>query len=103
MPVKLRSADLESASARLKLKPRKVHRLRVALGVVLGYRRGEGSFGTWSVITTDGDGKEEMKKLKDADDREPANGKTILSFDQAMVQARMLARATTRPSRTFRW
>jgi integrase len=92
MPVKLRSADLETATARLKLKSRKVHRLRVAIGVVLGYRRGEGSFGTWSAIRADGGGKENMTKLADADDREPANGKTVLSFDQAMLQARALAR-----------
>jgi len=40
MPVKLRSADLETATARLKLAPRKaVYRLRVANGVALGYRR----------------------------------------------------------------
>ena len=50
MPVKLRSSDLETATARLKLKPRKSpYRIRVANGVALGYRRTEASFGTWSV------------------------------------------------------
>ena len=33
-----------------------------------------------------------MKKFANADDREAANSKTVLSFDQAMTQARMLAR-----------
>ena len=51
MPIKLRSSDLESASARLKLKPRKApYRVRVARGVALGYRRTADSFGTWNVI-----------------------------------------------------
>ena len=45
-----------------------------------------------TAIVTDGDGGEQLKKFADADDREPANGKTVLSFDQAMTQARMLAR-----------
>jgi len=93
MPVKLRSSDLESASARLKLKPRKApYRVRVARGVALGYRRTADSFGTWNVIVADGAGNEQLRKFGDADDREQANGRTILSFDQAMTQARSLAR-----------
>ena len=93
MPVKLRSADLETATARLKLTPRRSpYRIRVANGVALGYRRTEGSFGTWSAIVADGSGGEQLKRFGDADDREAANGKTVLSFDQAMIQARMLAR-----------
>ena len=89
MPVKLRSSDLESASARLKLKPRKApYRVRVARGVALGYRRTADSFGTWNVIVADGAGNEQLRKFGDADDREQANGRTILSFDQAMTQAR---------------
>ncbi len=65
MPVKLRSSDLETATARLKLAPRKaVYRLRVANGVALGYRRTVASFGSWSVIVSKGDGNEELKKVK---------------------------------------
>jgi hypothetical protein len=93
VPVKLRSSDLETATARLKLTPRKaVYRLRVSNGIALGYRRTEASFGTWSAIVSDGAGGEQLKKIGDADDREPANNKTVLSFDQAMMQARQLAR-----------
>lgn len=93
MPVKLRSADLETASARLRLTPRKApYRLRVAPGIALGYRRTFSTFGAWSVIVADGGGAEQLKKFADADDREAANGKSILSFDQAMAQARLLAR-----------
>jgi integrase len=93
MPVKLRSPDLQTATARLKLTPRKTpYRLRVGPGVALGYRRNLSSFGGWSVIVADGGGAEQLKKFADADDREAANGKTILSFDQAMAQARLLAR-----------
>ena len=101
MPVKLRSSDLETATARLKLKTRKSpYRIRVANGVALGYRRTEASFGTWSVIVADGGGNEQLKKFADADDREAANGKTILSFDQAMTQARLLARGEDEAAQT---
>ena len=93
MPVKLRSSDLETATSRLKLKARKApYRIRVANGVALGYRRTEASFGTWSAIVANGNGNEQLKKFADADDREVANGTTVLSFDQAMTQARLLAR-----------
>ena len=93
MPVKLRSSDLETATSQLKLKPRKnPYRIRVRSGVALGYRRTEDTFGTWSVIVADGGGNEQLKKFGNADDREVANGKTVLSFDQAMTQARLLAR-----------
>lgn len=92
-PVKLRSADLETATARLRLTPRKApYRLRVAPGVALAYRRTLSTFGVWSVIVADGGGDEQLRKFADADDREAANGKTVLSFDQAMAQARLLAR-----------
>src|SRR5262245_38835271 len=93
MPVKLRSYDLETASARLRLPPRKApYRVRVARGVALGYRRAVDSFGSWNVIVADGAGHEQLRKFADADDREKADGATILTFDQAMTQARMLAR-----------
>ena len=62
MPVKLRSSDLETATSRLKLKPRKSpYRIRVANGVALGYRRTEASFGTWSAIVADGGSNEQRK------------------------------------------
>ena len=90
MPVKLRSYDLETATQRLKLTPRRApYRVRVAPGVALGYRRTADSFGTWSAIVADGKGGEQLKRFGHADDREAANGATILSFDQAMSQARM--------------
>jgi hypothetical protein len=99
MPVKLRSSDLETATSRLKLKPRKApYRIRVANGVALGYRRTEASFGT-DAIVADGGGNE--LAFADANDREAANGKTILSFDQAMTGGCWRA-ARTRPSRTSR-
>ena len=64
MPVKLRSYDLETATARLKLTPRRApYRVRVASGVALGYRRTEDSFGTWSAIVADGGGSEQLKKF----------------------------------------
>ena len=96
MPTKLRSSDLQTSTARLKLTPRRApYRFRVASGIALGYRRTEGTFGTWSAIVADGGGREQLKKFANADDREAANGKTVLSFDQAMTQARLLARGET--------
>jgi integrase len=101
MPVKLRSSDLETASSRLRLKPRKApYRVRIGNGVALGYRRTEASFGTWSAIVADGGGGEQLKKFGDADDREPSNGKNILSFDEAMTQARKLARGEDETAQT---
>ncbi len=76
----------------LQLAAQSSYRIRVRSGVALGYRRTEDTFGTWSVIVADGGGNEQLKKFGNADDREVANGKTVLSFDQAMTQARLLAR-----------
>jgi Phage integrase family len=101
MPVKLRSSDLETATSRLKLKPRKApYRLRVASGVALAYRRTQDTFGSWSAVVADGSGNEQLKKFGNADDREPANNKTVLSFDQAMTQARLLARGEDEAEQT---
>jgi integrase len=98
MPVKIRNADLASASARLKLKPRRAcYRVRIAAGLALGYRRTESTFGTWNLIQANGSGKESVRKFADADDREPANGTTILDFDQAMDEARKVARGPDDP------
>ena len=93
MPVKLRSYDLETATQRLKLTPRRApYRVRVARGVALGYRRTADSFGTWSAIVADGGGGEQLKKFGTPTTARPRTARRFLSFDQAMTQARMLAR-----------
>ena len=82
MPVKSRS-PLDTATKRLRLIPRgRPYLARIAKGKDLAYRRGPGS---WSIHDN---GKVKVFAL--ADDHEPSNGKTILTFDEAMAMARKL-------------
>jgi len=88
----IRSAQLETRTARLKLEVRKKpYAIRVAPGVRLGYRRNEAT-GTWSVIAADGKSGNWIKKFGLADDHEEANGVQVLNFWQAQERARKLAR-----------
>ena len=92
----VRSAQLETRTARLKLKLRKKpYMVRVAPGVRLGYRRNAVT-GTWSVIAADGKSGNWVKKFGLADDHEEANGEQVLTFWQAQEWARKLARRTAR-------
>jgi integrase len=88
----VRSAQLETRTARLKLKLRKKpYMVRVAPGVRLGYRRNAVT-GTWSAIAADGKSGNWVKKFGLADDHEEANGEQVLTFWQAQEWARKLAR-----------
>jgi integrase len=81
---KLRKFSFETPTARSKLKPQKrPYRCRLGPGRSLAYRRNEGP-GAWSAIGVDGRGKEWLKKIGIADDHEPADGKRILTFAQAV-------------------
>jgi integrase len=57
----------------------------------LGYRRNAGP-GTWSVRSTDGHGSDWIKRIALADDLERADGTHVLTYWQAIDQARALAR-----------
>jgi integrase len=86
-----RSYKLETATARLRLPPRKKpYWLVVSPNIAVGYRRNQGA-GTWSVRRT-GDGTEWVKKLGLADDFEKADGKIVLTYWEAIDVARKLAR-----------
>lgn len=88
----IRSAQLETRTARLKLELRKKpYTVRVSPGVRLGYRRNAGA-STWSVIAADGKSGSWVKKFGLADDHEEANGEQVLTFWQAQERARRLAR-----------
>jgi integrase len=88
----VRSAQLETRTARLKLELRKKpYMVRVAPGVRLGYRR-NASAGTWSVIAADGKSGNWVKKFGYADDHEETNGEQVLTFWEAQERARKLAR-----------
>src|SRR5262249_60736113 len=59
-------------------------------GIHLGYRRNAGA-GTWSVRVADS-GAEWVKRIALADDLEPAAPPAVLTYWQAIDQARALAR-----------
>ncbi|MCA1412687.1 tyrosine-type recombinase/integrase [Bradyrhizobium sp. NBAIM20] len=89
---KPRKITLETSTARAKLTARKAsYFVRVAPNIALGYRRNESGFGTWSVRFADGR-TSWLKKFGIADDLEPADGKYVFNYDQALAQARKLAR-----------
>jgi integrase len=66
--------------------------VRVAPHIALGYRRNQSGFGTWSVRFADGSPSGWLKKFGTADDLEPADDKHVFNYDQAIRQARKLAR-----------
>jgi integrase len=90
---KPRKIALETPTARAKLVARKAsYFVRVAPHIALGYRRNQSGFGTWSVRFADGSASGWLKRFGVADDMERANDKTVFSYDQALKQARDLAR-----------
>jgi integrase len=92
MARKVRSAALETRTARLKLAVRKKpYTTRIALGIRLAYRRNQGG-GVWSVLKSDGAGGAWLQRFALADDHEDADGSTILDYWQACDVARQLAR-----------
>src|SRR5690348_6027466 len=100
MARRLRSATLETRTARLKLPiSKKPYPARVGPGVRLAYRRNE-TAGSWSVIAADGKGGNWMKGFAIADDYEEANGETVLDFWQAQGRARIIARGHRTPIAT---
>jgi integrase len=89
---KPRSSALETATARRRLVVRKKpYYTRLSPGIALGYRRNAGA-GTWTVRVADGHGAEWIKRIALADDLEPADGRAVLTYWQAIDQARALAR-----------
>ena len=90
-PVRPRKFSLETPTARLRLPPQgKPHWQRLGRGLSIGYRRNDRD-GSWSLLYTDASGAERLKKFAIADDFEPADGKKILNYSQAVEAARKLA------------
>jgi integrase len=90
---KIRS-PFESASARLGLpfkENKKPYWQRLGPGLSLGYRRNDHA-GSWSIRAADGAGGEWLKRIGTADDYEAPNGKDVLSYEQAVAEARRLYR-----------
>jgi integrase len=63
----------------------------VSPNIAVGYRRNQDA-GTWSVRSTDGHGREWIKRLALADDFEPADGRSVLTYWEAIDLARTTAR-----------
>jgi integrase len=92
-PRRLRSADLETRTARLKLPVRKKpYGVQISPGIHLLYRRNN-KVGSWSAKSRDGKGGYWVKGFAHADDLEAADGGTVLDFWQAVERARGLARS----------
>jgi integrase len=92
---KPRASSLETATARRRLAVRKKpFWITISPGIALGYRR-NASAGTWSVRSTDGHGREWIKRLALTDDLEPADGRSVLTYWQALDLARATARRTS--------
>ena len=94
MARRARSAQFETPTSRLKLKPRKVPYGYVGLapGIRLGYRRNVGA-GTWTVKVAIR-GPAWTAKIGTADDLEKADGVHTLDFWQACDKARKVARGS---------
>ena len=88
----IRSAQLETRTARLKLPvAKKPVFVVIAKGIALGYRRNHGA-GTWVARASDGKGGTWTKGFAVADDHEDSDGEKVLTFWQAQDKARKLAR-----------
>jgi integrase len=88
-----RAPKLENATARRKLTARKKpYYVSISPGVFLGYCRNEGHC-KWSVRVVRGRA-EWTDRFATTDDLEPANGRDVLNYWQAVDQARALARGT---------
>jgi len=80
---------LHSRTSRKKLAAGQRFHEHVANGQYLCYRRPQnGSAGTWSARFLDEFGSEHLKKMALADDDLPANGKTVMSYAQAILKVR---------------
>ena len=88
-----RAPELENPTARRKLPVRKKpYYVAISPGVFLGYCRNEGHC-KWSVRVVRGRA-EWTDRFATTDDLEPANGRDVLNYWQAVDQARALARGT---------
>ena len=87
---------IETKTARSKLPVSKVPVFeRLGQGVSIGYRRNVGGAGVWIVRLADGKRGKVEKRLALADDAGPADGRTVMDYQQAAEAARRLSRGET--------
>jgi hypothetical protein len=85
--------NLQTPTSRARLKPRgKPYKTALLPGVHLGYRAAQSGTGAWLVIASDGKGGQWQKRIGHADDKQSSDGTAILSYEQAALKARALAR-----------
>jgi integrase len=89
MARKVRDSNLDTRTARDKLKPRgKPYYRTIDKGLHLGYRKLRGAAGTWVGRFYVGDEDYEVERIATADDLSDANGHDILDYWQAVAEAR---------------
>jgi hypothetical protein len=85
--------NLQTPAARAKLVPRgKPYEVRLLPGIHLGYRAAQFCIGTWVAIVANGKGGRWTSAFARADDKQPADGRTVLSYEQAVNRTQALAR-----------
>ena len=85
--------NLQTPTGRGRLAPRgKPYKVRLIPGVHLGYRAAQSGTGAWVVIASKGDGTYWTDAFAHADDKQPADGQKVLTYEQAALRARALAR-----------
>jgi integrase len=85
--------NLQTPTARARLAPRgKPYKVRLLPGVHVGYRAAQSGTGAWIVIAANGEGGQWQKVIGHADDKQPADGTAVLSYEQAALKARAMAR-----------
>jgi integrase len=89
MSRKVRDSNLDTRTARDKLKPRgKPYYRTIDKGLHLGYRKLRGAAGTWVGRFYVGDENYEVERIATADDSSDANGHDIMDYWQAATEAR---------------
>ena len=88
-----RLSPLQTPAGRARLVPRgKPYAVRLIPGVWLGYRAAQSRTGAWVVIAANGKGGRWQRVLAHADDKLPSDGTAVLTYEQAALKARALAR-----------
>lgn len=101
MAKRISNRDLDSRTARQKLKPSgKPYYCSISEKLHLGYRKGKSGGGKWVIRRYLGDEEYKVKTLEGvADDFAVADGERVLSFDQAQDKARELIKALSEKER----